>query len=258
MYKNDPVFVKPKNKNTIIWRYIDFTKFASLLDKSALFFAPAKQLGDPFEGSYTKLDLDFRRYSFPDFLEFRKRRGYEDELGKNEFLQGISLFNEYLTNIICINSWHINKSESAAMWKIYLKSNEGIAIQSTYDRLKSSLKDEEHDVYIGKVAYVDYNKHMMSKVSIYDPFLHKRRSFEYEHELRAITEKKSSANKELDLSAFLEAGIYMIVDLDILISKIYLAPTSPKWLFELVESVTRKYGLNKEVQQSSLEDVPVY
>ena len=34
-----------------------------------------------------------------------------------------------------VNCWHINEHESAAMWDLYLKSNEGIAIQSTYQKL---------------------------------------------------------------------------------------------------------------------------
>ena len=36
---------------------MDFTKFVSLLDKSALFFARADRLDDPFEGAYTNLNM---------------------------------------------------------------------------------------------------------------------------------------------------------------------------------------------------------
>lgn len=53
-------------------------------------------------------------------------------------------------------------------------------------------------------------------------------------------------------------GLYVAVNLDLLIREIYLAPTSPKWLYELVESVTRKYGYKKEICQSSLDEKPVY
>lgn len=60
MYKEHPVFEKPENENAKIWRYIDFTKFVSLLDKSALFFTRADRLGDPFEGSYSRANIKLR------------------------------------------------------------------------------------------------------------------------------------------------------------------------------------------------------
>jgi len=42
-----------------------------------------------------------------------------------------------------INCWHMNDHESAAMWKLYLKSDEGIAIQSTYRKLKDAITDDD-------------------------------------------------------------------------------------------------------------------
>ena len=66
MYKEHPVFEKPENENTKIWRYLDFTKFVSLLDKSALFFTRADRLNDPFEGSYSKVNIQLRPVVYKD------------------------------------------------------------------------------------------------------------------------------------------------------------------------------------------------
>jgi hypothetical protein len=44
--------------SNIIWRYMDFTKFVSLLDRSALFFARADKFKDQFEGSWTKKNFE--------------------------------------------------------------------------------------------------------------------------------------------------------------------------------------------------------
>ena len=41
-----------------IWRYMDFTKFVSLLDRKALYFSRADYVGDPFEGAVSKLKLN--------------------------------------------------------------------------------------------------------------------------------------------------------------------------------------------------------
>jgi hypothetical protein len=49
-----PVLKKPKYEHAKIWRFIDFTKFVSLIDKSALFFPRIDRLGDKFEGSIPK------------------------------------------------------------------------------------------------------------------------------------------------------------------------------------------------------------
>ena len=49
MYKESP-YCDPLPDDAVLWRYMDFTKFVSLLEKSSLFFARADKLEDPFEG----------------------------------------------------------------------------------------------------------------------------------------------------------------------------------------------------------------
>ena len=59
MYKEHPALRVPSDADSmIIWRYMDFTKFVSLLDRKALFFVKAGKLGDPFEGACTEADID--------------------------------------------------------------------------------------------------------------------------------------------------------------------------------------------------------
>jgi hypothetical protein len=41
----------------------------------------------------------------------------------------------------------MNDNESDAMWKIYLKSTEGVAIQSTVSRLKACFLNTPNTVY---------------------------------------------------------------------------------------------------------------
>jgi len=247
MYKENPVFEKPENENAKIWRYIDFTKFVSLLDKSALFFTRADRLGDPFEGSYSRANIKLRPEVYKKKIPLDK-------------LENLSQFYKILIKYTAINCWHLSEYEFPTMWNLYLKSNEGIAIQSTFDLLKTSLKDENHDVLIGKVEYIDFEKDWMPEGNTLYPFFHKRKGFEPEKELRAIVQEfRYKKNGELDWSKPLfDDGIYVQIDLGVLIDKIYLAPTSPKWLFGLVKSITKKYKLDKDVLQSSLDDVPAY
>ena len=53
MYKEHEAFTPPLS-DTVLWRYMDFTKFVSLLEKQALFFARADK-HDPFEGAWPNL-----------------------------------------------------------------------------------------------------------------------------------------------------------------------------------------------------------
>ena len=48
------IFTAPNDPNIHIWRYMDFTKFVSMLQKGGLIFSRADKLGDPFEGFYPK------------------------------------------------------------------------------------------------------------------------------------------------------------------------------------------------------------
>jgi len=56
----DPLFVSPQDEVTKIWRYMDFTKFVSMLENKGLFFPSADNLGDPFEGSFSAVNKKLR------------------------------------------------------------------------------------------------------------------------------------------------------------------------------------------------------
>ena len=239
-----------------IWRYLDFTKFASLLDRRALFFARADRLPDPFEGSYSKANIRLRPELYKDIPDFSK------------FHSQIETFSQNIRKFVIINSWCMNEYESAAMWKLYLKGEEGISIQSTFKRLAESFHTyEEKDVYIGKVKYIDYETEWLPEGNFFYPFLHKRKSFEHERELRAIIwelplkEKMpgdDAAPIDWTMKIFDIGGAYIPVDLDMLIERIFISPTAKEWFNELVQSIMNKYNVEKEVIQSSLSDGPVY
>ena len=59
-YKECDYLTTPTDE-AILWRYMDFTKFVSLLDKQALFFASITSLEDPFEGSLPVANMNVRK-----------------------------------------------------------------------------------------------------------------------------------------------------------------------------------------------------
>lgn len=262
-YKENPKLEKPEDENVKIWRYMDFTEFVSLLDRSALFFCRADKLGDPFEGSSTKPDV--KRMKELEHFDDTKLTAELQELS-NELKEVPKLYIEIVKKFLknsFINCWHLNEFESAAMWKLYLKTNEGIAIQSTFGHLKECFREKYPSIYIGKVKYIDYDKDSILKDGVSRPhILYKRRGFEHERELRAFTVdtlmKGIRKGKLIRYIFGYPDGLYVNVNLDVLIERIYVAPTCPHWFFDLVESVTDKYGLDKEVLRSALDAEPVY
>jgi hypothetical protein len=243
MYKPHESFTVPEDENTKVWRYIDFTKFVSLLDQRALFFPRVTKLEDKYEGLYPKMFTDINAEMYSSVPSEYREQVLKTFLNESKRIR----------NFMLVSCWHINDHESAAMWKMYLKSDEGIAIQSTYKRLRDSFKGyKEQDVYIGKVNYIDYEKEKIPPDSALQAYMHKRKSFEYENELRVLITEFSDWQQKTPS----DTGRFIPVDLDEIIETIYVCPQAPPWFTDLVKSVVAKYGLNKEVLGSS--ENPLY
>jgi hypothetical protein len=254
MYTPHPVFLDPEG-TTKIWRYFDVTKFVSLLERRALFFSRADQFRDPFEGSWTKPDIKTREQKRTAQLKANNPAITDEELAK--MLKQDSAFYKNIKRSSFINSWHFNETESAAMWKLFLKSDEGIAIQSTTTRFKECFNAFPEPVYIGKINYISYETD-----KFYYPFdtpfislMHKRHAYEYEREYRAIITSADNYRWEEEETLL---GKYVPVDIDTMIEHIYLSPGTPAWYSDLIINVVSKYGLDKKVIPSVLNKRPVF
>jgi len=229
---------------------MDFTKFVSMLEDEGLFFCRADCFDDPFEGSYPKAQERLRPLVYADIYKNMTQAAIL-AMKENQ-----TKFIKWQRQWIMINCWHMNEYESAAMWKLYAKTNEAICIQSTYERLHQCLDEE---TYIGEVQYIDYQTDWMSENNTFYPFMHKRKSFAHERELRALTCQFPTTKIGFDFDAKPPSiGMIKKVNLNQLIVSIYVAPSSPIWFHELVMKVVAKYGLHKSVVQSSLDDKPFY
>lgn len=247
MYEEHPVFKKPDNTNVRIWRFIDFTKYVSMLESKALFFCRADLFPDIFEGTYPKLTTE----------AVKQQKDLPDQ-GKNTVIKALELFEKFHVKGYYLNCWHMNDYESDAMWKLYTNNNLGVAIQSTFELLTKSISDEK-TIYVGKVNYIDYNKQVFPINNTMYPYVHKRISYSHEQELRALTNysPKDSYQNPL-LFDKNPKGFNIKVDLDVLIEKIYISPNAPDWFKELVKSVSSKYNLGKPIESSSLDERPLF
>ena len=221
MYLDNPNIKLPEDPETIVWKYLDLSKFLDLLLSKKLFMSRSDKFEDePTFEEIRKLSIDN-----PDFLNYYKTHREK----------------------VAISSWHINEYESFAMWQIFTQNSEGLAIQSTIGRLQKALQPEEHfQQYIGEVNYIDYKKEYIPFDDLFFPFLYKRKSFQYEREVRIISDVTQNNLK-------LNDGLKINVDVNLLIEKIYIHPKSENWYKNLVIQLVAKLGFDISIEKSDLE-----
>ncbi|MEN2414840.1 DUF2971 domain-containing protein [Flavobacterium mesophilum] len=228
MYINNPNIKLPEDPDTVVWKYLDLSKFLDLLLSKKLFMSRSDKFEDQYEGTFsepTYEEIKKLAVDNPDFITYYKTHREK----------------------VAISSWHINEYESFAMWQIFTQNSEGLAIQSTIGRLQKALKPENNfDQYIGEVNYIDYKKEYIPFDDLFFPFLFKRKSFQYEREVRIITDTSHSTLK-------LNDGLKINVDINQLIEKIYIHPKSENWYKKLVIELVERLDFGFEIEKSDLE-----
>lgn len=258
-YQYNTQYPLKADENPTLWRYMGLSKFVSLLDNSSLFFAKPKNFSDKYEGHFSKYDVVRQQEAIIDSLAVYN-------LTLSDY---VNKCREY-AGVIC---WHMNEYESAAMWDLYLDSNEGIAIKTTFERLMDSITDRRYFIHPGKVQYIDFNKDMASD-NVFEALFYKRKSFSHENELRLIAladpivEDGYNFNgyKTMDGEVYegttqldSDYGATIKCDVQTLIGAVYIAPKAPKWFSDVVISILNKYGLSDvEVIHSDLDQDMIY
>src|SRR6266702_3780894 len=245
-YQEHPAFNTPSG-DTVLWRYMDFARFVSLLERRALFFSAAAHLSDPFEGSYPKANVTARR-------EMLSSTAMAPET-VSQVVMNAATFARGIRKFTYISCWHTNSVESAAMWAQYATIDRGIAVRTTFERLTKSLQPSpDEPFYAGAVQYVDFESATIPDGNTFYPFMHKRLSFAYEQELRAVVLRLPIVGEEdsetIDIPQEGVPGLYIPTDLEYLIEAIYVAPQSPTWVVELIGSLLARYALTRSVTQS--------
>ena len=115
-----------------IWRYMSLAKFTHALSQKALWLARSDKLGDAWEMALDGKPLDkiISRHPISPVGEGVKETAIERT-------KRIMPLWRQQTFVSC---WTVSESESHALWQIYCGNKEGVAIQTTYDRLKNSLQ----------------------------------------------------------------------------------------------------------------------
>lgn len=241
--------------DTPVWRYVSLAKLLALFRARALFFCRADLLDDPFEGAFSEGSL----------------RDHEKDWG-SEFPDSLVAMTQWIPCRSFVNCWHASDVESAALWKIYGASEGALAIRSTVGTLQDLCPEKtasDGDVLVNqavrRVQYIDYRTAHPYLNDVMGPLCFKRRAFEHEQEIRLIRQelptgpaKDRPGGRTIKVGPPPEhRGIEIPVDLAKLIEAVYLAPSSPAWMFDVVAESMRRFDLSTvPCRQSSLDELP--
>ena len=259
MYSVLPGITLPKDTD-LLWRYMSFEKFVSLLDTKSLFFTRADKFEDPFEGFTPPLIKK-------DYVRTVSDTNTLEELQEN-----------WPKYTLC-SCWHHADEESMAMWDKYHLHNSGIAIKTTFGNFKDCL-GEGYRVFLGNIEYIDHYEYPVPQnldemSMLYTWYFHKRKAFEYEREFRAIffdfpssfTDYIDNYGNLINPDATLKnkkypdtckTGKLLNVDLNKLMPEVITSPhiRNEEWITKTVRSVVRKYEFDFKVNSSTLLDEP--
>lgn len=239
-----------------LWRYMDFTKYVSLLSSRGLYFTRTDCFEDMFEGAK---GLQKRKGGWDShYLEFFRSAiknppdGFECKLSDSDveeqaqkLLLDLEIGGEDHKKSTFVSCWHESEHESEAMWRLYSTSlTNAVAVRTTYQSLYLSL-DRDPSIAIGRIKYIDLKN---SYAGVNNAFWRKRKSFEYEREVRALITDYGTQ----------ELGKVVKCNLEVLMEEVFVSPKAPDWFAHLINDVNEKFGLNVKVSASELSEIPFF
>jgi hypothetical protein len=234
--ESHPSFPQPDDPSVKVWRYLDLPRFISLLSTEALSFARVDSLDDPFEGSIPPAVY---------------------EQWKNRHSELVATARRGLRKQAFVSCWHANNTESEAMWRLYCGSRDGIALQTTYEKLDASLP---RGVFIGQMTYLDYECDVEPPGDTLALLMRKREAFEHEHEIRALVWPHTApqlAPRELDEDVRVINVPWSAPEF---LERIYVSPYAEEWYRDVVLEVLERFAphLVDRLTWSHMRGVPLY
>ena len=244
MNTTHPSFAQPVEGATPAWRYLRLERFVYLLTERALYLSRSDLLGDPHEGTIPSPNAANIRTQFcdpdrPDLIIKARKM--------------CKLFTY-------VNCWHLNHTESEAMWRLYCPSGAGVALKSTYSKLAKSIASR--DIYVGLVRYIDYRSQFMPLDNAFNPIMHKRKVYEHEREARIVTLLPSSiesVERDFDEQKCLmenPRGLKVSFEIESALDGIYMSPYASEQQYAAVREAMGRSSISAPLEWSHIADAP--
>ena len=237
-----------------VWRYLSLGRLLDALEKKHLSLTLLDRYSkdDPYETSVPRaVDQDDCQIIYQGMAEFASEEfGFaEHESGSNDHERYLSLKarRRALLRSAHASCWR-SGSESEAMWRLYCRDGNGVAIRSTFQKLQDSIKDAS--TVVSAISYIDYKTDRFARHrDPYDPALHKRKAFEHEQEIRVLRfDPEDFTRAGTDESYSAPEYVYIAWNPEAVIEKIVVNPRCAAGYFE---EVTRAIEtLSKEIART--------
>ncbi|WP_177760959.1 DUF2971 domain-containing protein [Flavobacterium sp. I3-2] len=247
-----PVFYPQMNYS--ISKYVDLSKFLSLIQTESIFFCRLDKLEDKLEGTFPKNSKEQFKDWYLSILNHLPPDENVDEIKLNDYLNERINLSEKFKQINCISCWNKSISESYALWKIYSNLEQGIMIKSNVERLIKAFENSDEIISLSEIKYINHEIDIIPTGNLNYPIIHKNIAYSYEQEIRLIHQVTMDDgyfhnwNCELNVN-----GKYLKVDINELIEEIIISPFAPKWFFDIIEDILIKYNLKKTIKYSVLK-----
>jgi hypothetical protein len=205
--------------NIRVCRYMSFAKLVSMLQSKRLWLSASESLGDKWEVMFDGPQMNT--------LINRRPPDSSPEAMMEQAKQAI----RQLRKRTFVNCWTASKHESHALWRIYCPSPEGVAIQTTLDRLKKSIALPVREVVYGTHGTDGTLPDIAQLVT------QKRPMFAYEQEVRIVLVKDFTDPKNPER---ITSGVDVEWDPEKHLEQVWVHPDAPFWFMETVTETVRQ------------------
>jgi hypothetical protein len=229
----DDIFPQPDYDQSIIWRYLDTYKYEDLIRSNTLYLRQLARFRDPEEGT---LSLPAKK-AYTNFL-----LRYNDPVGASkidEIVDGIR-------NHSFATCWNLHPVEDQWMWDNFCEHHQGVAIRSTYFKVKSGIPELFNKNFIGCIKYGNRSLDMMDYGNALNLCMLKdRENFEREREVRIL-------HHSYDIKSDFFRVPFQVDRIDAVV--IHPSRSSDQVYKDRIYQLTEKYApsLVAKIQESSL------
>ena len=227
-------------RDQVLRRYLDLPKLASMLMMRSLYLCRSDLLPDRYEGAFTP---SLKRK----ISESYKEKGIDFTYEK---------FKKELRGGVFLNCWTIGYDDNMALWKLYGKTNDCVAITTTVDKIRTTIlaPNVNGRFYLRKVKYIKHWQDPDIPIKPYSNiFSYKLVGYSFEGEARIICdqfhETFGSTTKNL--------GVLLPINPSLFIRSIVVSPEASSWFLKVVKGIVEKYGVKCSLRRSMMAKKPI-
>lgn len=236
MAKETVVLCDPDLKDgTPLRRYLDLPKYIDLLRSQSLYFRRSDKFTDKFEGALTPAI----------------REAIDSACMSGSTTENSDTFYRRCRMGTFVSCWTLGAKDNMALWQLYGGASTSVAVNTTISRLTAACIAASQSFRITRVRYIDHFENPDMVIGHYtDPLRFKHEAYDFEREVRVLLSQQNEWERNPE-------GLYVLLpDLSVLVTSIVVAPEAGDWFLDLIQDVTKRYGLRVPVRRSALTNLP--